>query len=97
MKKKTVEILMSVVNGRFAYNNDPDSVRAYYDYSGRGMFGKKTNGVVCSNMPQFIGLVAEVSYSYHSSGRNNDMNFDEFFEDISNIRTDSMGHDIIVY
>jgi len=65
------------------------NITAYPDYSGRGMYGDKTCGVVIKNVGDLLVAVCEAV-------RNHD-DPDDFVEDIRCVKTDSMGRDMIVY
>ena len=80
MKKEVAELL--------EYNNYDIEVRD--DYSGRGMYGQETYGVVCSQ-DDYNQAVAEVMRSGTEQER-------ELLADaLLNMRTDSMGMDMIFY
>lgn len=62
------------------------------NYSGRGMFGKQTAGVVGS-LSDIIGAIAAVAFEMGNHGDDEV----EFLREMRRLRTDNMGHNIIVY
>jgi gamma-glutamyltranspeptidase len=70
------------------------------DYSGRGMFGKTTHGIVVDKWGDLLAAVASVAADIgttygHEMGTTESP--DEFIEEMRKIRWDSMGHSMIVY
>lgn len=62
------------------------------DYSGRGMYGESTSGVVVNSVEDFVRMVAlTVAYIEDFDER------EDFATEIQNIKTDSMGRSVIVY
>jgi hypothetical protein len=78
------------------YEYSPDEVDIRDDYSGRGMYHKKTYGVVFKNWSEGIAAIVDVA---ESIGCNPDRfeNPEDILEDLRNISHDSMGLSIIVY
>lgn len=63
----------------------------YEDYSGRGMYGEKTTGVTFPSMDAFYEECAEII-------REGDEDDRALLADLfDNLRTDNLGHDIIIY
>lgn len=60
-------------------------------YSGRAMYGEKTQAIVCSDIADFVLMVSVASRHL------NDTEAEEFDADLRRMRTDSLGHDIVVY
>lgn len=58
------------------------------DYSGRGMFGKTTTGIVCGSIEEFVKSCVAATLEEPES-------MEEIFTE--NIRSDNMGLDIIFY
>jgi hypothetical protein len=63
----------------------------YPDYRGRGMYGRTTCGVVVSNTADFAVICAAAGRSVPEA------EVSDFLAEIRNVRTDSLGLDIIVY
>lgn len=74
-------------------------------YSGRGMYGKTTVGIVCDSLGDFVGAVAQAAANLadaetramHNDVESNGMSTDDFISDVSAISTDSMGRSMIIY
>lgn len=73
-----------------AEDNDLD-VRLYESYSGRGMFGRQTAGLVGSQS-DILKAVAMTAYNIGQEGES----IDEFMSDLD-LSWDSMGRDSIAY
>jgi hypothetical protein len=66
------------------------------DYSGRGMMGRKTAGIVVSSLPLIIPILINEAYSNGSEdGDENDQY--QFLCDFPLLKQDNMGKDIILY
>lgn len=63
----------------------------YEDYSGRGMFGRKTTGIVFENDNDFFEAIAEIMVSGEEEER------EEVAEYLTEIKKDSMGLNVIYY
>lgn len=64
------------------------------EYSGRGMFGGITSGVVVDSLSEFISAVGD----YLSSAEADDIEIiKEIGSAIKHIKTDSMGYSVIIY
>lgn len=63
-------------------------ITEYPNYSGRGMYGKKTCGVVCSKS-DFTTIIASVDLTGEEKK--------EFVREVKNICSDNMGLDMIYY
>jgi hypothetical protein len=64
------------------------------DYSGRGMFGKETAGVVIDSIGDLLGAVLNEA---EDMAENIQVLRDEGVEIPQGFRTDSMGYDTIIY
>ena len=62
----------------------------YEDYSGRGMFGKETAGIVGSDTTIMLAVAIAARNLLNPE-------FDQLIQGIKNIRTDSLGRDTIYY
>lgn len=67
-----------------ACNNEGVEARLYENYSGRGMYGKTTMGVVVESLEDVLKAVINCSYSLKGYG-------------VDCIRSDSLGRNIIIY
>jgi hypothetical protein len=66
------------------------------NYSGRGMYGRETAGVV-GNLGEIVQAIAAVAVEYAENAEFDEtINVDSFIKDM-NISIDSMGRDTIVY
>lgn len=65
------------------------------NYSGRGMYGRETAGVVIGNIGDFVQAVAGVSSELTSNHTEDEV--DDFINDMGGLTTDNMGRDIIIY
>lgn len=66
----------------------------YHDYSGRGMYGDTTEGIVVSSMTDFVAAIGK----YISRADEGDLhNVNQLGSALQNLKCDSLGHDIIVY
>lgn len=87
MKKTTADLLVSA-----AEDNDID-LEVYDNYSGRGMYGTKTCGVV-GNLRDLIASVAIASREFKDE---ESYSHEDFVDDLQNMRTDNLGRDFIYY
>jgi len=68
----------------------------YENYSGRGMYGVRTTGVVCDSLAHLLtAVIANPSFIAHSDG-DGGLNATPVF-DPDPLRFDHLGRDIIVY
>lgn len=71
------------------------------DYSGRGMFGETTTGIVLEStyaLKNIITSLTEIAEAFYEDGEYEDAEtVDNLINKLSNARRDSMGLDIIVY
>ena len=92
MKLATAEKLRDLIDDM----NIEDEVRVNEDYSGRGMYGKTTSGIVVNDPMSIIKVMAQ--YALDADGIELDDNDHEFLNDIKcGFSTDSMGYDTIIY
>lgn len=66
--------------------------KPYDGYSGRGMYGKETAGVVVNDLSDLLVLVAQAAVDLPG-----DFGPEDFVEEVSRLRTDSLGRQMIVY
>lgn len=64
----------------------------YLEYSGRGMFGKTTCGVVIPTPTDFTALCVVAGRATPDGGA-----FAAFLGEVRKVSFDSMGHDVIAY
>ena len=84
MERKLAEAIIE------AMDNSWDEAELYEEYSGRGMYGKTTCGVVAEGIGSVLAMVIS----------NADLFVDDDGEpkfDAGSFRTDSMGRQIIIY
>lgn len=84
MQRETVEILDNYGAGEI-----------YENYSGRGMYGRTTWGLVFSDRPSLMATVAEVVSNLTDAGSHEEVG--KFVKDISLARFDSLGLKQIIY
>lgn len=80
MHKQLAQIIADEVDGQ-----------VYENYSGRGMYGKETTGVVVSDLGQVMSAL------YSSSAHIGELRDAGELDQVEKFRWDSMGLDIIVY
>ena len=77
------------------YFSDPEDLHVYEDYSGRGMYGRLTDGLVVSDFMEIVKLVRHIC-----EDRNNikDINVEDFLDKLTSLnRRDNLGYDTILY
>lgn len=94
MKLEHAKLIVAVAEG-FGYD-----IRLYENYSGRGMFGKTTSGVVGA-LPEIVSCIAAVGVDLGSllnaQGKSEGIFPEDFVTDM-NISLDDMGrNEVIVY
>lgn len=72
---------------------DQYAVRAVPDYSGRGMLGRTTAGLVIPSAGVLAALAADAAAGMRGAGDA----VGEFVTDLRNARVDSLGYDTVVY
>lgn len=81
--------------------NYDDSVRVYEGYSGRGMYGNETDGLVVSDPSSLVGLVRRIFEEreyLEEEHAGEPIDVDSFLDKIEGLtRRDSLGFDIIMY
>lgn len=77
-----------------AQENDYE-VELIENYSGRGMFGKTTTGLVLADINVFIRVVAFASKMFVAD--NDYLFFEDFLNDFLPVKMDSLGNDFIFY
>jgi hypothetical protein len=71
-------------------------VTARPSYSGRGMYGQATAGVVGSQQ-EIVASVAVAAYRLGQGDNADASDGDNFLEDVARLRWDNMGRDAIAY
>ena len=72
------------------------SLEKYQGYSGRGMYGNKTDGIT-GTWPAFAACAAYAA-SIFTNDDDEDYSIDDFCQEIAEVNTDSMGkNDLIFY
>ena len=93
MKFTTSEI--EYINNYVDYYSDPEDLHVYEDYSGRGMYGNLTDGLVVSDFMEIVKLVRHIC-----EDRNNieDINVEDFLDKLTSLnRRDNLGYNTILY
>lgn len=67
----------------------------YTDYSGRGMYGEKTTGIVVPSMVVYAAICAEMGYRF--AERDDTAGAMAAFRELKSVQSDNMGRDVIVY
>jgi hypothetical protein len=71
-------------------------ISVYPDYSGRGMYGKTTTGIVTSDDDKPF-LVAILQLAYENGVRGDEEEMDHLLQAVGNLRRDEMGQGTIIY
>ena len=100
MKKELANFILKACENSDTFFDGDGMPEIYENYSGKGMFGKKTTGIVCSNKMSLIAAVScetieRLGYSNDTDDEAVDLH--EMLEDIRHIKTDSMGNQTILY
>lgn len=75
--------------------SDPEDIHVYEDYSGRGMYGNLTDGLVVSNFMEIAKLVRHICEDRDII---EDINVEDFLDKITSLsRRDNLGYDTILY
>ena len=93
MKFTTSEI--EYINNYVDYFSDPEDLHVYEDYSGRGMYGSLTDGLVVSDFMEIVKLVRHIC-----EDRDNieDIDVEDFLDKLTSLnRRDNLGYDTILY
>ena len=93
MKFTTSEI--EYINNFADYFSDLEDLHVYEDYSGRGMHGSLTDGLVVSDFMEIVKLVRHIC-----EDRDNikDINVEDFLDKLTSLnRRDNLGYDTILY
>lgn len=80
--------------------NYDSSVRVYEGYSGRGMYGTETDGLVVSDPISLVGLVRHIceDREYLEEEPEENVDVETFLDKIEGLtRRDNLGYDIIMY
>ena len=94
MKKELADFILNACNNADTFFECEGMPEIYENYSGRGMFGKKTTGIVCNNvMPVMAAVVCE----FRDLEVDDWIDFEFDAEDIRHIKIDSVGNQTILY
>ncbi len=66
-----------------------------YAYSGRGMFGRYCVGVNVDSLGSFLRGITTAAFEFSVEDENFD--YDDFADELGNIRQDSMGTGVVLY
>lgn len=74
----------------------------YEDYSGRGMFGDTTTGIICDSFREFSAAVSETFFEMILDAKDLGEDYDTenakiLLESVGRIRMDNLGKSLIVY
>lgn len=92
---KFTEAEINYINDYSECYSDPEDIRVYENYSGRGMYGNFTDGLVVSDFMEIAKLVRHIC-----EDRDNivDINVEDFLDKITSLsRRDNLGYDTILY
>ena len=87
MKPETAQLIFDELEDGSLYEN----------YSGRGMYGSMTTGVVVNEISDFIVAAVAASYSMGLNAHREPRAFTEFTQEIKSVKFDSMGKNFIFY
>lgn len=90
MRKEIVKALLAA-----AEEIGTSECSMYEDYSGRGMFGNTTTGLVIENLNDLYQIVAVASVRVKED--ESDLSWEDFCEDLGTWRQDSLGRSTILY
>lgn len=68
-----------------------------YEYSGRGMYGKTTTGIVCDSRESLIEELTKQNIGCEEDESTDYKDRLELISKISNARIDNMGYSVILY
>jgi hypothetical protein len=74
-----------------------EGVNVRESYSGRGMYGDTTSGVVCKSVGDLLICAAEAALMLAADPASGDAAADAFLEDLRDVSWDGMGLSVIVY
>ena len=77
-----------------AYNEE---IEVHEDYSGRGMYGKKTGAICCDSMSDIFKALHEWSAYNDFEDPEQAQAFTDALYELSNLRSDSMGLGMVYY
>ena len=93
MKFTTSEI--EYIDNYVDYFSDPEDLHVYEDYSGRGMCGNLTDGLVVSDFMEIAKLVRHICEDRDNIA---DINVEDFLDKLTSLnRRDNLGYDTILY
>jgi len=91
MKKAIAEFIVDTIGCE-------EDAKIYEDYSGRGMYGETTTGIVCSNpMAVTEALIEALLNTDEDEVETLNEQYNEDEDDRTSLSFDSLGHDYIVY
>jgi len=85
MDKELAETIVEAIE-----NDNGNEARIYENYSGRGMYGSKTTGVVAKSMSSIMSAIINNAHILINDDNEPKYNVGDF-------RSDNLGYDIIVY
>jgi len=91
MKKELAERIVEILR------EFDDRAEIYEDYSGRGMFGRTTTGVVFSNYTALMQALYCLGHDIAEECVDDDTEYYDTLAEIGKFRFDNLGLDYIVY
>jgi hypothetical protein len=88
MKAEHAELLADTLGGRI-------DIEVMSEYSGRGMYGEQTSGVVVDSMAEFLSALG--TYLSNTDCQDEAETIREIGEAIRDLNVDNMGMSIILY
>lgn len=92
-------IIQACENADTFFQDEESMPTIQENYSGRGMFGKQTAGIICTHiMPVMAAVTCEIveRLGYSNDTDDEAVDLHEMLEDIRHFQMDSMGRDSIV-
>lgn len=92
---KFTEAEINCINDYADCYSNPEDIHVYENYSGRGMCGRYTDGLVVSDFMEITKLVRHICKEHEY---NEDIDVDSFLDKITSLsRRDNLGYDTIIY
>lgn len=78
--------------------SDPEDIRVYENYSGRGMYGNFTDGLVVSDFDEITKLVRRICSNRDWIQGAYNIDVEDFLDKLTSLsRRDNLGYDTILY
>lgn len=96
MKFTTSEI--KYINDYSECYSDPDDIHVYENYSGRGMYGNLTDGLVVSDFMEITKLVRHICSNRDWIQGAHNIDVEDFLDKLTSLnRRDNLGYETILY